>query len=94
MMGMRFQVGALQNKGASGSRYDFADRLPWAWACTQAQLECTCSKEYAAVASNDGVTAWGCTNWDAASSLVAGTVAGAVKAQFGGSPDMPAPESA
>lgn len=92
MMGMRFQVGSLQNGGANGNRYDFADRLPWAWSCTMAHLEAACSKSFDP--ATNGETAYGCQEWDIASSNMAGTVTGAVKAAFGGFPDMPEPENA
>jgi hypothetical protein len=75
MMGMRFQVGAYRG----GNSFDFADRLPWAWSCTAAHLELSCSKAYSG--GTVGLSARSCSDWAATS-------------KFGGSPDMPAPESA
>lgn len=87
MMGMRFQIGGFR----SGTLFDFADRLPWPWGCTWVQIEETCSKAWTSPA-NVYTSALPCASWDAY--LKANGQLGGTLASFGGSPDMPKPESA
>lgn len=91
MMGMRFQVGA--KRGAYD--FDFADRLPWTWSCTKAHVELGCNKAFGVTGTADQSNGSGmtCAYHDWHVSIFGGAV-GDIQAGFGGSPDMPRPESA
>ena len=87
MMGMRFQLG----NRIDGYTCELADTLPWAWSCTTAHIESSCSKTL--TQGDLETSAQSCAMWDLRNDTCGGEP-GDIKSGFGGFPDMPEPENA